>query len=107
MSSENGPDLRQNLIYGDGGEAFLLFDDAGFEIATPAIDLVVKNTMLFSVGKPDPRLVTSSEDSHAGYLDRGGKMHGTAVMPKEDAGEDEHGGTLAWSESTAQVDYGQ
>ena len=63
---------------------FLLFDDAGFEAAAPALGLVVEDAMLLSVGEPDARFVARGEDGHARGLHGGGEVHGAAVMTDED-----------------------
>jgi len=102
-STEDGTDLGKNLIDGNGCNAFFLFDNASFEPATPAIGLVIDDAVLSAIRKPDPRLVTGGEDSYAGSLDSGGKMHRAAVMPDEYPGAREGGSAFAWSQHSAKV----
>ena len=105
-SAEEGVDLLQHLGDGDGGQAFLLFDDAGFEVAAPAVRLVVEDAVLRAVGEPDARLVARRKDSHARGLDGGSKMHGAAVVSEEEACMGEDSGALARGEAAAEVEDG-
>ena len=84
--AEDGSDFRDNFVDGDGGEASFAFDDAGFEGAAPALDLVVEDAVLLSVRKPDAGFVAGGEYRDAGGLDGGGEVHGAAVVSDEDAG---------------------
>ncbi len=100
-SSKKESNLSQHLIDGDGGKTFLLLDDAGLEIAAPAIDLVIKDTMLFAVGEPDTGFVAGREDGDARGLNGCGKVHGSAVVAEEDTGVGKNSGALAWAEVAA------
>lgn len=48
--------------------------------AAGAIDLVVEHAVLLAVGEPDAGDVASGEDGDAGGLDRGGEVHGAAIV---------------------------
>jgi hypothetical protein len=65
---------------------------------------MVEDAMLFSIGKPDPRLVASSKDGHARRLDGCGEVHGAAVMPNKDSSMRQDGGALARCQEATEVD---
>src|SRR5579864_4678031 len=66
--------LSKHLIDRDRGETFFALGDAELEVAAPAIDLVVENAMLFSVGKPHARLVAGRENCYARCLNHCGEV---------------------------------
>ena len=63
---------------------FLRLDDAGLEVAAPAVDLMVENTVLFSIREPDARFITGGENGYARRLDGSGKVHGATVVTDKD-----------------------
>jgi len=105
-SAEDGSDLGEDLIDGDGGEAFFLLNDAGFQLASGAVHVVIKDAMLLAVGEPDAGDVASGEDGHAGGFDGSGEVHGAAVVADEDTRPGEDGGTLAGCELATEIDDG-
>jgi hypothetical protein len=70
--AEDGANLGDHLVDGDGGEALFFLEDAGLEAAAPAVGLVVEDAMLFAVREPDAGLVAGGEDGDTGGLNGGG-----------------------------------
>src|SRR5271156_1898572 len=95
--------LSKDLVDSDRGHALLSLDDAGFEVAAPAVDLVIDHAVLPAIGKPHAGLITSREDGNARGLNRSGEVHGAAVMADKDERVAEDGGTLARREKTAEI----
>ena len=99
-------DFGQDLVDGDGEDAFLLLLDAGFEAAAGALDAVVEDAVMRAVGKPLARDVARGEDGDAGRADGGGEVHRARVVADEEARAGEGGGGFARGEAAAEVDDG-
>ena len=99
-------DGGEDLIDGDGEDALLLLLDAGFEAAAGALDAVIEDAVVGSVGEPLARDVARGEDGDARCVDGGGEVHGPAVVADEEASASEGGGGLARGEAATEVDDG-
>ena len=104
MLAEYALDSGEDCVGWDGGEAFFLLLDAGFEIAAPAIGAVVEDFVTGAAGIPDDRAITRGEDGDAAGLDGGGEMHGAAVVAEENARARQHGGGDARRDTATEIE---
>jgi hypothetical protein len=101
---KRGVDGAENLVNGDGEQAFFLLLDACLEAAAGALDAVVEDAVLGAVGEPLARDVSSGEDGDAGCADGGGEVHGAGVVADEEPRAGQGGGGFARREAAAEVD---
>ena len=99
-------DLGEDLVDGDGEDAALALDDAGFEVAALAGDVVIEHAVGAAEREPDAGEVAGGEDGDAGGSDGGGEVHGAGVVADEEGGAGEDGGAFAGAEGAAEVEDG-